>query len=57
MARCIEKYDFLPLLHHLVCADMLGDTARFLRSDMGLANRVKKRSLTMVDVAHDGHDR
>lgn len=45
MARCIEKYDFLALLHHLMCADMLGDTARFLRSDMGLANRVKQRSL------------
>ena len=36
---------------------MLGDAAGFARHHVGLADGVKQRSLAVVDVAHDGHDR
>ena len=42
---------------HLIGADMLGDATGFAGDDMGLADRVEQRSLAVVDMAHDRHDR
>lgn len=36
---------------------MLGDAARFARSDAAIADVVQQGRLAVVDVAHDGHDR
>ena len=48
----------LPVRHlHLVRTDVLGNSARFAGGDLGFADRVEERGLTVVDVPHDGHDR
>ena len=36
---------------------MLGNTTRFAGDDFGLADVVEQRGFTVVNVAHDGHDR
>ena len=41
----------------VIRTDVLGDAARFARSDLGLADVIEQRGLAVVDVAHDGHDR
>ena len=41
---------------HLVGADVLSDAAGFAGGDVGLANGVEQRSLTVIDVTHDGDD-
>ncbi len=40
----------------VVRADVLGDAAGLACDDVGLADVVKERGFTVVDVAHDGHD-
>ena len=42
---------------HLIGPDMLGDPAGFARDDAGLADRIQKRGLAVVDVTHDRDDR
>jgi hypothetical protein len=42
---------------HLVGADMLRDAAGLARDDIRLADRVQKRGLAVVDMAHDRDDR
>ena len=41
---------------YLVSTDVLGDTARLAGDDVGLADIVEQRGLTVVDVTHDGDD-
>ena len=36
---------------------MLGDAARLVRRDIGLAQGVEQRGLAVIDMAHDGDDR
>ena len=36
---------------------MLGDAAGFARDDLGIADRIQKRCLAVVDMAHDRDDR
>ncbi len=58
VAGRVEEGDQLAIGRlHLVGADMLGDAARFARDDTGLADRVQKRGLAVVDMAHDRDDR
>jgi len=57
MARRIDKGDPVAILFHLIGADMLGDTARFPRYHIGLADSIEQRCLAMVDMAHNGHYR
>ena len=57
MAGSIEKSYLLTVEVNSVCADMLGDTARLCRGDIGMAYSVKKRGLAVVNVTHDNDDR
>ena len=42
---------------HVVSSDVLGDTAGLACDDVGLADVVQQRCLTVVDVTHHGDDR
>ena len=42
---------------HLVGADVLGDAAGFAGGNVGFADGVEQRGLTVIDVAHDGDHR
>ena len=42
---------------HPVSADVLRDAARFRGGNAAAAHVVQQRSLAVIDVAHDGHDR
>ena len=57
VARRVEKDDRLAVDLDAVGADVLRDAPRFSFRHLGLADRVEKRGLPVVDVAHDGHDR
>ena len=57
MTRRIEEDDLLALADDLICADVLGDSARLMRTDGGVADGIKQRGLAVVDVTHDGDDR
>src|SRR5713101_296781 len=57
MAGRIDEADLAPVNIDHVGADMLRDTAGFLRGDVGMADSVEQRSLAVVDMAHHGHDR
>ncbi len=55
MARRVEEGDLVTVLGgDLVGADMLGDATGLARHDVGLAERVQKRGLAVVHMAHDG---
>jgi hypothetical protein len=49
--------DALVLGPDLVRTDVLRDAAGLARDDVRLADGVEQSGLTVVDVAHDGHDR
>ena len=51
------KRDRLLARVHLVGADVLGDATGLSGDHLGLADRVEERGLSVVDVAHDRHDR
>ena len=54
----IEEGDALTTLEaDAVSTDMLGDTPCFASDDVGIAQAVEERRLTVVDVTHDGDDR
>jgi hypothetical protein len=40
----------------LIRADVLGDAAKLAADHIGLADGVQQRRLTVIDVAHDGHN-
>ena len=42
---------------HFVCADMLGDSARFAFGDAGQPDGIEQAGLAVIDVAHDGDHR
>ena len=50
----VDEDDLLAVHLHLVRADVLGDAAGFAAGHIGFANGVEQRSLTVIDVAHDG---
>ena len=55
--RVEERQDLTVLRRHLVGADVLGDAAGLAGHDLGIADRVEKRGLAVVDVAHHGDHR
>ena len=58
VARCIEEAQNLTVVGcDLIGTDVLRDTARFAGLNLGFADRVKQRCLTVVNVAHDRDDR
>ena len=56
VARSVEERDFLTVELDAVSTDVLSDTSGFALDDVGFADVVQKRRLTVVDVAHDGDD-
>ena len=57
MARRVDEGDLLAAgPGYLICADMLGDAARFMSGHIGLAHGIEQRRLAVVDMAHDGDD-
>ena len=57
MTRGIEEGDVAVVDVDAIRADVLGDTARLGVGDMRVADVVKQRGLTVVDVTHDNDDR
>ncbi len=57
VARRVEERDLPAVDVDLVRADVLRDAARLGGDDARVADRVEKRRLAVVDVAHDRHDR
>ena len=57
MARGIEEGDGAALGRNVVGADMLGDSPRFTRRDVGAADPIEQGGLAVVHVTHDGHHR
>ena len=57
MTRRIEKDDVPALDVDMIGADGLGDPARLAVDHIGLADRVQKRRLAVIDMTHDRHDR
>ena len=53
VARRVEEGDRLGVVVDLVGADVLGDPTGLARGDLGLADRIEQRGLSVVDVAHD----
>ncbi len=55
--RGVEESDVLSVLEFdVVSTDVLGDTARLAGDDVGVADMVEERGLTVVHVTHDGDD-
>ena len=57
VARRIQERDQPVVDLHLVGADMLRDAACLPAGDIRLTDRVQKRGLAVVNVAHDAHHR
>jgi hypothetical protein len=58
VTRRVEERDGLvPVDRDVVRADVLRDATGFARDDVCLPDMVEERGLSVVDVAHDGHDR
>ena len=57
VARCIEERDLAVLHLHLICADVLRDTAVLLFGHAAFPDRVQQRGLSVIDVTHDRHHR
>ena len=58
MARRIDKGDLLAASQaHAIGADVLRDPAGLATGDIGFAQRVEKRCLAVIDMAHDRDDR
>ena len=53
VARGVEEGDRLGVVVDLVGADVLGDPTGLTGGDLGLADRIEQRGLSVVDVAHD----
>ena len=58
VARRIEEGDVLAARQRdVVCTDVLGNTTRLTRYDVGLPDVIEERSLAVVDMTHDRDDR
>jgi hypothetical protein len=58
VARRVEEGDLLARRQlDVIGADVLGDSPRLARHDVRFPDVVEQRSLAVVNVAHDGHDR
>ena len=57
MTRRIQEGDLPAVKLHVVGADMLGNPAGLAGNDVGLADGVQERSLTVINVSHDGNHR
>ena len=57
VARGVDEGDDPAVLLGLVRTDVLRDPAGLAGDDVGLADAVEQRGLSVVDVAHDGDDR
>ena len=57
MAGRIQEDDLASFHLDPVGADVLRDASRLPRRDVGLADGVEQRSLAVIDVPHDGHNR
>ena len=58
VTRGIKERDLLACAGlHLVCTDVLGDTASLASHHVGASDEVQQFGLTVVDVTHDGDDR
>src|SRR5437588_158018 len=53
VAGRIDEDDLAVLHLHLVCADVLRNSAGLAARHVGFANRVQQRSLAVIHVAHD----
>ena len=53
VAGGVEERDFLAVQLYTVSTDVLGDTARLTFDDVGFADIVQQRSLTVIDVCHN----
>jgi len=56
VARGVEEGHDAARGLDVVGADVLGDTARFARRDLGATDVVEQRRLAVVDVTHDRDD-
>jgi hypothetical protein len=54
---CVEEHDATFVDVDRIRTDVLRDAAGFALGDLGLADRVEQRRLTVVNVTHDGDDR
>ena len=58
VARRVEEGHLAAVLQrHAIGTDVLGDTTSLAGDDVGVADVVEQRGLTMIDVAHDRDDR
>ena len=57
VSGCIQEGNDTVIGFHMVSTDMLGDTTRFTGSHPGFTNMVKQRGFTMINMAHNGHNR
>ena len=57
MTRSIQEGNHAARGFNMVCADVLGNAARFALYHFGAADVVQQGGFTMVDVTHDGNDR
>ncbi len=53
----IEEDDLVSVAFYGIGPDVLGDPACFLIDDASLADAIKQRGFSVVDVSHDGDDR
>ncbi len=52
----IDEDDLVTVLFDVISADVLRDAAGFLAGHVGDTDGIEQRSLTVIDVAHDGDD-
>ena len=57
VSRCIEESNFLAVASDLICTDVLGDTAGFACSDVGVTDVVQNGSFPVVNVTHNNDNR
>ena len=58
VTRGVEEGNLATVLQlHVVGTDMLGDTTSLTGNNVGVADMVEQRCLTMVYVTHDGDNR
>ena len=54
VTRRVDEDDLLAVLLDVIRADVLRDAAGFSAGHVGQADGIEQRSLTVIDVAHDG---
>ena len=53
VTRCVQESDFLPTFHfYTVCANVLGNPARFISSYISFSDIVKQRGFTVINMTH-----